>query len=326
MIHSLIDSQQTPDFCPIWGEEHKADVDDLRSHLPYLWVDSRRAGGKYAIRLHVANDIQGYDKSVKARLTTMLINQRILGVERPEVTDETIRLAIQEEPLPVYERAKRLLRHIAQQTPMGQTYSIFNNSSSLAWSESTTENELEVLSRYLLDTRLVNINPGLTSDSGKVTVTVEGYQHLEEIALASDPTQAFVAMWFNSEMDVTYDSAICPAIEAAGYRPFIVNRAHFLDEITDKIIAELRRSYFVIADFSNSEESGMRGSVYFEAGFAHGLHKPVVYTCRRNSKLAFDTNHYPHIVWEETKMDEFREQLKDRIVAVVGQGPIPCAE
>ena len=63
----------------------------------------------------------------------------------------------------------------------------------------------------------------------------------------------------------------------------------------------------------------MRGSVYYEAGFAHGLGIPVIYLCRKDSELAFDTNHYPHIIWNDTS--ELREQLRSRILALLGEGP-----
>lgn len=35
--------------------------------------------------------------------------------------------------------------------------------------------------------------------------------------------------------------------------------------------------------------------------------------------LHFDTEHYNHIVW--TDEDELREKLKNRILAVIGEGP-----
>ena len=42
------------------------------------------------------------------------------------------------------------------------------------------------------------------------------------------------------------------------------------NKIDDEIVAEIRRSKFIIADFSHGSD-GARGGVYFEAGFAHGL-------------------------------------------------------
>jgi hypothetical protein len=58
-----------------------------------------------------------------------------------------------------------------------------------------------------------------------------------------------------------------------------------INKIGDEIISQIRRSKFLIADFT-----GHRGGVYFEAGLAMGLGLPVFWTCRRDDldKLHFD--------------------------------------
>ena len=47
----------------------------------------------------------------------------------------------------------------------------------------------------------------------------------------------------------------------------------------------------------------------------------VIFTCREDSleTLHFDTNHYNHIVWSTP--EELLEKLKNRILAVIGEGP-----
>ena len=47
-----------------------------------------------------------------------------------------------------------------------------------------------------------------------------------------------------------------------------------MDKIDDEIIGEIRRSRFLVADFTHGDK-GARGSVYYEAGFAYGLGLPV---------------------------------------------------
>jgi len=58
-----------------------------------------------------------------------------------------------------------------------------------------------------------------------------------------------------------------------------------INKIGDEIISQIRRSKFLIADFT-----GHRGGVYFEAGLAMGLGLLVFWTCRRDDldKLHFD--------------------------------------
>jgi nucleoside 2-deoxyribosyltransferase len=93
-----------------------------------------------------------------------------------------------------------------------------------------------------------------------------------------------------------------------------VDRVEHSENINDKIIADIRRAEFVVADFSFHP-----AGVYFEAGFALGLHRLVVWTCRQDEfktdKVHFDTRPYNHIVWE-TEAD-LREKLTARVRALV---------
>ena len=121
-------------------------------------------------------------------------------------------------------------------------------------------------------------------------------------------------------MEPVWREGMEPAIRDTGYEPLRIDLKEHTNKIDDEIIAQIRRSRFVVADFTHGEK-GARGSVYYEAGFAHGLNIPVIFTCRKNmlGGIHFDTRQYPHIVWE--KPEELREQLAKRISAVIGDGP-----
>jgi len=118
-------------------------------------------------------------------------------------------------------------------------------------------------------------------------------------------------MWFNPDLVNIYEKGIVPALEANGYDPVRVDRIHFNDKIDDRIIAEIRKSGLLIADFT-----GHRGGVYFEAGFALGLGIDVIFTCRADDieKAHFDTRQYNHITWTDT--DDLYTQLNDRLAAM----------
>jgi len=120
-----------------------------------------------------------------------------------------------------------------------------------------------------------------------------------------------------------YDRAIAPAVRAAGYQPLRIDqKPDFLGKIDDQIIAEIRRSRFVIADFTHGD-GGVRGSVYYEVGFAQGLDIPVIFTCRDDQldDLHFDTNHFLHLSWPRGHTEALIEPLKNRILANIGEGP-----
>ncbi len=154
---------------------------------------------------------------------------------------------------------------------------------------------------------------GSAGSSWLVRITPTGWQHVEALESARiESTQAFVAMWFDRRMDDAYLSGIKPALAATGFSDFRVDRVEFTGKIDDKIVAELRRSGFVVADFT-----GHRQGVYFEAGFAMGLGRPVIWCCHEDDIEAahFDTRQYNHITWATPS--ELRQRLIDRIRATI---------
>lgn len=157
--------------------------------------------------------------------------------------------------------------------------------------------------------------------SGSVRITEKGRDHLEELKKAiPNSSQVFVAMWFDESMSEAWEEGIKPAIQDSGYEPFRIDEAEDTGRIDDHIIAEIRRSRFIVADFTHGEE-GARGSVYYEAGFAHGLDIHVIFTCRKDliNKAHFDTRQYNHIVWKTP--EDLRTKLANRISAKFGDGP-----
>ena len=122
-------------------------------------------------------------------------------------------------------------------------------------------------------------------------------------------------MAFAPQYDTAWLAIIKPGIIAAGYRPFRVDLKEHADKVDDIIMAEIRRSKFLVADFS-----GQRGGVYFEAGFAHGLGRPVIWMCHdeEKDKLHFDTRQYNHILY--TDHADAQKKLRNRIVALLGEG------
>ena len=151
-------------------------------------------------------------------------------------------------------------------------------------------------------------------------MSIDGYKHIKDSITTPDLAQAFVAMWFDKEMTIAYEEGIKKAVELAGYKSMRIDKKPDVNKIDDEIIAQIRRSRFLVADFTHGNE-GARGGVYYEAGFAFGLGLPVIYTCRKDmvDKLHFDTRQYHHIVWEEPA--DLCRDLKNRIQALIGEGP-----
>lgn len=126
--------------------------------------------------------------------------------------------------------------------------------------------------------------------------------------------QCYVAMWSNPDLEQAYEQAISPGILAAGYLPCRTERKGAID---DEVISQIRKSRFVLVDFT-----GHRSDVYYKAGFAKGLNREIIWTCRKDvvGKLIFDASQYNIIVWRQERLDDFRDRIYNRIEAVLGHG------
>lgn len=144
-------------------------------------------------------------------------------------------------------------------------------------------------------------------------LTPEGWNAVEQTLRSHpDSNQAFVAMWFTDELKLAWELGFKPALESTGFTPIRVDIIEHNRKIDDLIIAEIRRSGLLVADFT-----GNRGGVYFEAGFALGLGIPVVWTCKDTDIKAvhFDTRQYNHIVWNDP--GDLKDKLTNRISATI---------
>ena len=186
----------------------------------------------------------------------------------------------------------------------------------MAWSESTTFDEVMYLLEYLSEKGWIREQ---YARSFSFQVTVDGHGRIADLQINPLSSQAFVAMWIDDDTEEAFTEGLRRGIEDAGYQALRIDKKEDVVKIDDEIISEIRRSRFLVADFTQGFD-GARGGVYFEAGFALGLGIPVIFACRRDTvdKLHFDTRQYAHIVWDEP--GDLRFAIRDRIRARLGQG------
>jgi hypothetical protein len=122
-------------------------------------------------------------------------------------------------------------------------------------------------------------------------------------------------MWFDASLQDAWTNGFYPAIRAAGFRPVRIDREEYVGSVSDEIMAEIRRSSFLVADYT-----GHRNGVYFEAGFAAGRGLTVIPTCRASDmdNLHFDIRHLNTLRW--ITPDDLASALEARIRAVIGAG------
>ena len=98
-----MESQQ----CPIWGTECESISQDENSEVV---TDSPRAGGSYRLHNDAAAELGNLTDDEKARLTTILVRERLLGNTRPSITAATIANAKSAGKARMEERLTNLLK------------------------------------------------------------------------------------------------------------------------------------------------------------------------------------------------------------------------
>lgn len=152
-------------------------------------------------------------------------------------------------------------------------------------------------------------------DAQRVCLESAGWDRvadLEDQGRLAGCKQAFIAMSFHPDLNEVWESGLQQGVNEAGFAPVRIDMEEHNDYIPDKIIAEIRRSRFLVADVT-----GQKHGVYFEAGFALGLGIPVIWTCRKDEidDCHFDTKQISHILWETP--EELKEKLVNRIRATI---------
>ncbi|MCL2405322.1 MAG: hypothetical protein FWC92_07225 [Defluviitaleaceae bacterium] len=153
-----------------------------------------------------------------------------------------------------------------------------------------------------------------TKDKGRFFITPKGYERVESLLHSNtDSKSVFVAMQYdNSHIQEAFENAIKPACGDCGFDALIIKDKHHNNGITDEIIVEIKKSKFVVVDFT----FGNNGA-YWEAGYAQGLGRTVIRSCKKEwfdkHGLHFDIKHYRTIIWESPS--QLAQELKDNIRA-----------
>jgi hypothetical protein len=141
----------------------------------------------------------------------------------------------------------------------------------------------------------------------------KGWDAIQGASVSGIPGKCFVAMSFHESLKDAYDNGIFLAVkEDCKMDPVRMDLVEHNEKICDKMIAEIRTCQFLVSDVTLQ-----RPNVYFEGGFAMGLGRPVIWTCREDDrkKVQFDTRQYNHIFWKDPK--DLRLKLTDRIKATI---------
>ena len=222
----------------------------------------------------------------------------------------------------VAQKAEKLLLHLSKKYPgPGEYFGIPSENPAflgISWAHNWAEVSFLVDQYLLAGKQFLHKLPNKLTAS--YNISPKGWAYIEGLKYANPESQiGFIAMWFDDSMNSLLADVIEPAITEAGYEPKRIDQHEHTNRIDDEIIAMLRRSKFVVADFT-----GQRGGVYFEAGYAKGLGLEVFWLCEKEEieqqKIHFDTRQYNFIGWGKNNLPAAKKALQDRIESILGQG------
>jgi len=311
---------------PIWGQTAQ-----VYESAIFGWVVLGDRCGSFRCTPSLRQILQGWSAESKAHLTSWVTERNRTGEEFPALTDDVLVAARERRALRFGAKVDRFFAYLNERRyrvgqPLWESGSV-ETADSLAtkqtimrWIEAAHDGEFWGFMNAIKSAGLVS------NDSNRWLLTAEGLLRLDALTdLGAANDQAFVAMWFGAEMTEAYENGIVPGLAEAGYRAFRIDQKEHSNKIDDEIIAEIRRSRFVVADFTcgiiSNEGSAVgipRGGVYYEAGFAQGLNIPVIWTVREDqiNLVHFDTRQFNHITW--TDPADLRVKLYRRVAAVLG--------
>ena len=325
--------------CPIWGETSFGLVSTLSGPKRF---HSARAGGSYvlndsgAVLLDSLSDREQLTDRHKANLSywiykhnyeNRLLDERPRGEDLIVLNKEWVEDHWKRTPS-AEDRMLMFLRELIRSDDAGEPP---HEDLLQAAGGCRSVTDLQEIWRYSIGKGWTGSNkPGTEASPNQINLGAR--IHVDERTRELDESrQGFVARWFDCSMNQMHREGIAPAICDAGYKPRQINDEGFTGGVVDEILAEIRKSKFVVADLTSCgectacdkcEHIGARGGVYFEAGFALGLGKPVFLTCHKDRTKAvhFDIDHLNRIEWETP--EDLREKLKNSILAVLDRGPL----
>jgi len=232
------------------------------------------------------------------------------GLELTLNTENWKDLAENQRAVRVPERLDRLLRLIADGSGQPGKFRVITPAIDYPLISARDSVELEAYLNYFVGKDILRIRAAGPGKNG-YELTIDGWNSIEpSISPGGTPGRCFVAMSFDKALDDAYTLGLKLAIQDCGFKPICMREVQTNTGITDRILSEIRRAQFMVADFT-----GQNQGVYFEAGFARGLGREVIWTCRTDelAQLHFDTKQLGHVLWDTP--ENLRMRLTDSIRA-----------
>lgn len=296
--------------CPICGSNSASEFQEPAGDSKH--IECARCG-QYTMSGTLSDIIDTYKKH-RHKLCAWIRNYNIERGKPPELDSSNIKKIINETPeYTVNEKLLYFLKYISKKSKYPGEIVPFSidNDHPVCWASNRQEAKYYI--KHAQDRGYLSRNT--KNHNAVFRLTVPGWEYLyKNENLIKDTNQCFVAMRFSDEFENVWRKGIKPAITDAGYRPYRIDSEPHIDRIDAKIMTEIKKSKFLVA-----EVSAHNNGVYFEAGYAFGLNIPVFWVVSQDElkNVHFDTRQYRHVVYKDE--ESLKNDLHYLIVAVVGE-------
>jgi hypothetical protein len=275
--------------------------------------------GPFFVSEEARQDLNGWHRG-----DTDLIARIAYGIRRmqrdrrpPFVTNELVERFVKTSLPSVFDQAYNLVRLLAgAQSGPGEAVNFDANRDLFSIGAKSADGFLYVISQAE-QLRFIETTHA-DGPQVRARLTFNGWDQYEKLQRGRvESRKAFMAMRYgDAALDEIVDRYFRPAVGQTGFALIRLDDQPRAGLIDDRLRVEIRASRFLVADLSHDNLGA-----YWEAGYAEGLGKPVIYTCERekfeHAKTHFDTNHHLTVVWDAGDPAPAAAALKNTIRATL---------
>lgn len=271
----------------------------------------------------VASGLTNNNEKQMALLSHAIRNMRPVGDMKkgaplPRVTSQWVEDVLKNKELPsVPELASNFILWLGDSFETPEETMNVNPESCSAIIGAVKPATVRYVAKHLGEEGYIYIDAGRGLEN--IALTAKGWARYEELhRTARNSRKAFMAMPFGYEdLNRMFETHYAPAVGRAGYRlERLDNPAPPAGLIDSRMRIAIRTARFLVVELTHNN-----CGAYWEAGFAEGLGKPVIYCCERRffeeQRTHFDTNHHHTICWTADALDKAARELTDTIRATL---------
>lgn len=273
--------------------------------------------GKYAITFQAELALRGYLSSHARPLLRHVIRRMQRANSSPKITSHLLETIFSNERLPTpLEQSNYLTLWLGDNTVDPGALQSIDLDAIAAVIGAQSQSGVLYIARDL--ERLGLVDREASANSERWRLSLDGWRHYDQLKRGhTDSLKAFMAMQFNDpQLDDVFAKIFVPAVKETAFDLVRLTDQPRAGLIDDRLRTEIMTARFVISDLTH-ENAG----AYWEAGFAEGLGKPVIYTCRADKfeeqSSHFDTNHHLKVMWDPANLGKAAEELKATIRATL---------